>query len=112
VLRAASVFGESFWPDAVSVLVGADPAWVAGALAELVERDLLVGRGAAAGADAPYAFRHGLVRDAAYAMLTDNDRRLGHRLAADWLTQMPGADPMTIAEHRERAGAPARAVHW
>ena len=112
VLRAASVFGESFWPDAVSVLVGADPAWVAGALAELVERDLLVGRGAAAGADAPYAFRHGLVRDAAYAMLTDNDRRLGHRLAAEWLAQRPGADPMTIAEHHERAGAPARAVHW
>ena len=29
-----------------------------------------------------YVFRHGLVREAAYAMLTDADRTLGHRLAA------------------------------
>jgi hypothetical protein len=32
-----------------------------------------------------YVFRHGLLRDAAYATLTEGDRALGHRLAGDWL---------------------------
>ena len=32
-----------------------------------------------------YVFRHALVREAAYATLTDADRALGHRLAGAWL---------------------------
>ena len=34
-----------------------------------------------------YRFRDTLVREAAYGMLSDEDRALGHRLAAEWLEQ-------------------------
>ena len=33
------------------------------------------------------AFRHDLLREAAYATLTDSDRVLGHRLCAEWLEE-------------------------
>ena len=86
VLRAASVFGQTFWRGGVAALLGeTEPAGAR--LAHLVEREL--DRGAARVARVPgeaeYAFRHALVREAAYAMLTDADRALGHRLAGAWL---------------------------
>ena len=34
-----------------------------------------------------FRFRHSLVRDASYAMLTESDRVLAHRLAAQWLAR-------------------------
>jgi tetratricopeptide (TPR) repeat protein len=42
-------------------------------------------------------------------MLTDEDRRLGHRLAGAWLEQHGEADPMILAEHFERGGEGVRA---
>jgi len=59
-----------------------------------------------------YRFRHALVRDAAYAMLTPADRALGHRLAGDWLERMGERDAATLAEHFELGGQPERAVGW
>ena len=56
-----------------------------------------------------YAFRHALLREAAYAMLTDADRALGHRLAGAWLERRGESDAMVLAEHFERGGEPARA---
>jgi tetratricopeptide (TPR) repeat protein len=52
------------------------------------------------------------VREAAYAMLTDEDRLLGHRLAGSWLEQAGAGDAMALAEHFRRGGEPARAVRW
>src|SRR5204863_10202224 len=46
------------------------------------------------------------------AMLTDEDRVLGHRLAGDWLERAGGAEAVVLAEHFERGGEPARAVAW
>ena len=49
-----------------------------------------------------YHFRHALMRDAAYGLLTDDDRRLGHRLAAAWLAareavlRLPLARPVVV----------------
>src|SRR5262249_42045806 len=57
-----------------------------------------------------YVFRHAIFRDAAYAMLTDADRALGHRLAAGWLDAAGEKQPLVLAEHFERGGAPARAI--
>jgi hypothetical protein len=56
-----------------------------------------------------YAFRHALLREGAYAMLTDADRTLGHRLAAEWLERSGEGDPMALAEHYARGADPARA---
>src|SRR5262249_52931021 len=54
-------------------------------------------------------FRHGLVREAAYAMLTEGDRRIGHLLAADWLELAGEGEAIVLAEHFERGGKPERA---
>jgi tetratricopeptide (TPR) repeat protein len=66
----------------------------------LVSREVLVRRAERRfPGEHDYAFRHALVRDAAYAMLTDADRTLGHGLAASWLRQAGEEDPVVLAEH-------------
>jgi tetratricopeptide (TPR) repeat protein len=55
-------------------------------------------------------FRHSLVREAAYAMLTDADRKLGHQLAGEWLAAAGEGDPGALADHFERAGDGPRAA--
>ncbi|WP_437476894.1 protein kinase [Sorangium sp. So ce1014] len=109
VLRAASVFGETFWEGGARALVGGAP--VAWRLAELVRRELILRRREARIAgEVEYEFRHALVREAAYGMLTERDRRVGHALAGDWLDRSGGADAMALAEHFEIGGAPTRAA--
>ncbi|WP_437985241.1 protein kinase domain-containing protein [Sorangium sp. So ce117] len=159
VLRAASVFGQSFRSAGVAALLGGADAEVAVRLAELVEREVITprrppGRGSAPGEslpftssassargpgggpereapparragapepgppidagadDAEYSFRHGLVREAAYGALTEYDRRLGHRLAGEWLEGEGKGDAAQLAEHFERGAEPGRAAAW
>jgi tetratricopeptide (TPR) repeat protein len=116
ILRAASVFGEVFWAGAVACLLGvAEGAMgVRERLEELVNRELVVKRKENRFPDEDeYAFRHALLREGAYAMLTDEDRVLGHRLAGEWLEQHGEQDPLGLAEHFERGGEGVRAgVHY
>jgi tetratricopeptide (TPR) repeat protein len=111
LLRAASVFGPVFWASGVSALVGHDAA--TGHLDALVEREVVVrrGRGKFAG-ESEYAFRHAPVREAAYAMLTEVDREVGHREAARWLEAAGETDAMALAEHLERGCEPLRAAAY
>jgi tetratricopeptide (TPR) repeat protein len=111
ILRAASIFGERFWRGGVVELVGGSNhdstnAW----LDELVHRELIARAGASRfPGQEELRFRHGLVREAAYAMLTDADKKLGHQLAGAWLARAGESDPMVLGEHAERAGDEARA---
>src|SRR5262249_8891262 len=57
-------------------------------------------------------FRHELVRDAAYALLLDEDRKLGHRLAGDWLERAGETDARAIAEQFDRGEAASRALPY
>jgi eukaryotic-like serine/threonine-protein kinase len=112
VLRAGSVFGQTFWKGSAAALLG-EKARLAEWLRELTEQELVSKR--AAGrfpGEEEFAFRHALLRDGAYAMLTDEDKKLGHVLAGDWLERMGERDAMTMAEHFERGGARDRAVPW
>ncbi|HEU4538011.1 MAG TPA: hypothetical protein VFS00_28015, partial [Polyangiaceae bacterium] len=59
---------------------------------------------------AEYAFRHAIVREAAYATLTADDRRVGHRLAAEWLESRGEGEPFVLARHFEQGGEAGRAV--
>src|SRR5262249_41035801 len=68
VLRAASVFGDAFWPGGVSALLGGDggadraDAW----LRALVEREVIVKRTSSRfRGERELAFRHALLREAA-----------------------------------------------
>jgi len=118
VLRAASVFGPRFWRGGVMALLG-DAARHTGTggtrtrewLDELCERELVarVSPSRFPGEE-ELQFRHALVREAAYAMLTDADRKLGHQLAGDWLARSGEGDPLALADHFERGGDRARAA--
>jgi tetratricopeptide (TPR) repeat protein len=119
VLRAASVFGRSFSVGGVEALLGAPAGRL---LVELVSNELLVRQGdgvrepgsipppSSAPADVEYGFRHAMVRDAAYGMLTADDRALGHRLAGAYLERQGKGDAMALAEHFERGDEPGRAA--
>jgi hypothetical protein len=54
--------------------------------------------------------RHALVRDAAYRLLTEVDRRQGHLAAGCWLEAMGDADAMVLAGHAREGGDMGRAV--
>jgi hypothetical protein len=114
LLRAASVLGRTFFASGAAALLGPGATREAtrARLDELCDREVLALADAALDGDALYAFPHALVRDAAYAMLTDEDRALGHRLAADWLEHRGAVDPLEIALHCDRAGAAERAIGW
>ncbi|HZF53728.1 MAG TPA: protein kinase [Polyangiaceae bacterium] len=112
LLRAASVFGEVFWEGGVMALLGTGlkPSPVGDWIAALVEREVLVRRPESRfPGERELSFRHTLLREGAYAMLTEVDRRLGHRLAGEWLERSGETDPMVLAEHFERGGDQARA---
>ncbi|MET0592725.1 MAG: AAA family ATPase, partial [Polyangiaceae bacterium] len=112
VLRAGSVFGQTFWKASAAALLGGQvrlTEW----LRDLTEQELVSKRSSGRfPGEEEYAFRHGLLRDGAYAMLTGEDKTLGHVLAGDWLERMGERDAMTLAEHFERGGARERAVPW
>ena len=127
VLRGASVFGQTFWRGGAAALLGAETTdeardgsrrvgerptlRVDEALERLVVREIIVRRATSKFRDEiEYAFRHELVREGAYAMLTDRDRRLGHGLAAKWLEEMGEASALVLAEQFERGGDPTRAA--
>jgi tetratricopeptide (TPR) repeat protein len=113
LLRAASVFGETFWEEGASLLLGdvtcgpLDPSVVD----ELVSVEILVRKRESKFPGASeLRFRHALMREAAYAALTDADRELGHRLAGEWLEGAGEKDALLLGEHFERGGQPVRAV--
>ncbi|AUX44235.1 protein kinase [Sorangium cellulosum] len=109
VLRAASIFGQTFWQGGVAALAGG--AQVAPKLVELEQREVIARRGEGSlPGEVEYSFQHAIVREAAYEMLTEGDRRLGHRLAGHWLERVGAADPMALAEHFERGVELSRAA--
>jgi tetratricopeptide (TPR) repeat protein len=113
VLRAGSVFGEFFQQEGVEALLeGALPkAEVKSWISLLTEGEILMTRtdGQLPGNTA-FAFRHALLREGAYATLTDADRALGHRLAAVFLERRGDSDPLALAEHFQRGGEAIRAA--
>jgi tetratricopeptide (TPR) repeat protein len=114
VMRAASVFGEAFWRSAVLEQVGAVPGSVSridDQLTDLAARELVTVRAESRFADEQeLTFRHALVREAAYAMLVDDDRALAHRLAGAWLEAHGERDAAVLASHFDRGGNAPRAV--
>src|SRR5262249_19336604 len=112
VLRAASVFGQVFWRGGVGALLPGETD-VADWLADLARREVVGARGAPRfSGESEHVFRHGVVREAAYAMLTEADRALGHRLAGEWLERMGESEAHLLAEHFERGDDAVRAAGW
>jgi tetratricopeptide (TPR) repeat protein len=112
LLRAASVFGPVFWRGGAAALLGTpDQPLLDAWLTSLLERELLVvQRESTFAGDVEYGFRHGMLRECAYLMLTETDRALAHKLAADWLEAAGERSPAVLAEHLERGGEISRAI--
>ncbi|HEX6241258.1 MAG TPA: serine/threonine-protein kinase PknK, partial [Polyangiales bacterium] len=113
VLRAASVFGDTFRAQGVAALVGEAARDVPRNLEALLEREVLVrAEGSELAQAEELSFAQGLWREAAYATLTDYDRQLGHALAAAWLEYRRPSEAASIAEHYELGKQPQLAAHW
>jgi tetratricopeptide (TPR) repeat protein len=111
VLRAGSIFGQTFRPAGVKALVDEDrrkdvDRW----LEILTKREILFSRPTADLRE--YAFRHALLRQAAYEMLPPSEKRLGHLLAGQFLEQAGERQGIVLADHFERADEKPRAIHW
>lgn len=107
VLRAASIFGEHFEFAGVQALLGEkdDAGAIQDQLEGLVANEFLErGRGEPERAAQRYSFRHELLRDAAYELLTASDQQLGHRLAAQYLAEGAHPEPRVLFEHYRRGG--------
>jgi tetratricopeptide (TPR) repeat protein len=113
VLRAGSVFGDSFSTAGLAALLGEAGKDVPRNIEILLEREVIV-RVDPAGSerDVELSFAQGLWRDAAYATLTERDRQLGHALAASWLAHKRPGEALAIAEHYELGHEPAPAARW
>ena len=113
LLRAASVFGETFWRSGVQELLGSGgeaqelDRW----LEMLVRAEIITREGESRfPEEAQFSFRHVLLRDAAYSLLGDEDRRVGHLLAGQYLERLGEGDPVLLAEHFQRGGERERAA--
>jgi hypothetical protein len=106
LLRAGSIFGKVFWRGACAALVDdAVRAKLDQGLALLKHSEILVERPRPRfHGEEELAFRHDLLRDGAYSLLTEADRELGHRLAGAWLERAGEVDAVVLAEHFERGG--------
>ncbi|MDC3953253.1 serine/threonine-protein kinase [Polyangium jinanense] len=115
MLRAASIFGETFWAGGVVSLMGEShhASEVQSAFARLMDGELVVRvRESRFPGEEEFRFRHALLREGAYSMLLGEDRALGHLLAGQWLERHGEEDPSVLAEHFERGGDLERACHY
>jgi class 3 adenylate cyclase/tetratricopeptide (TPR) repeat protein len=85
-IGAASVVGREFWAEAIAALSAAGESVRLDAALESLVRKQLVGRERVALTGEPgFAFRHALIRDAAYGALTKEGRADLHERFATWV---------------------------
>lgn len=113
VLRGASVYGDKFWQGGVLHLLGgeATTSRLSSWLDDIEDREMIEReRDSLFANERQYTFGSSILREAAYAMLTDADRRLAHMLAGEWLEEHGERDASVLAHHFDRSGQPPRAV--
>jgi eukaryotic-like serine/threonine-protein kinase len=111
VLRAGSIFGQTFRPDGVKALIEEDRRKDVDRWLEIFsKKEILFSRPAADKRE--YAFRHALLRQASYEMLPPEERRLGHLLAGRFLEKTGEREGIVLADHFERGQDNPRAIHW
>ena len=112
VLRAACVFGQTFWVEGVMSVLGETARPVA-EIAELVAAELIALRPESRFAKTTeLSFRHALIQEAVYATVLAGDRAAGHRAAAAWLEAAGETSCAVIGEHYDRGADRDRAAEW
>ena len=115
LVLAASIFGQTFWSGGVTAVLGLVPGTleIESGLSSLMETELIQPHPQSRLAnELEYGFRHALMRDAAYNLLSDNDLQSAHLLAAEFLAAACEPNAATIAEHFERGGSKPRAAAY
>ncbi len=108
VLRAAAVFGQSFWTGGVEALLDR-PAGTD--LSELTQAEIITRQNESRIAgENEWIFRQALVRDAAYASILEEDRAAMHLDAGAWLESVGDVDVGLIARHADAGGDLPRAA--
>jgi tetratricopeptide (TPR) repeat protein len=102
VLLSASFFGPSFWAGGVKAVMNMPGA--AGELEQrlrhLVELEVVEQQPESHfPSEKEYRFRHALLRDAAYGLVPDSHKAMGHQRAGAWLEQLGEPEPRVLAEH-------------
>jgi tetratricopeptide (TPR) repeat protein len=114
-LRAASVFGETFWDNGVRRLLAATHGdeSVNSAIAELVREEIIektTDRRFAS--ETQYRFRHALVREAAHGLVSAEESAAWHLEAGAFLVSAGETDARVLAEHFLRGNDEAQAATW
>jgi hypothetical protein len=112
LLGEIAVAGEEVRLDVLRRLTDVPAHELDGLVAELHRRRVVLRTGALAGE--VVRFRHGLMREVAYASLLETSRAELHLRLADLLAELPSgaAVPEEVARHYEHAGADGNAAHW
>ena len=115
VAQLGAVIGRTFTYDLVQAVAPLDAATLQGALAQLVEAELVAQRGMPP--QATYTFKHALVQDAAYQSLLRSTRQQYHQRIAQVLVERfpetTETQPELLAHHYTEAGISEQAVgYW
>ena len=112
VARIAAVLGCEFSLPILSALWPDSPDALAGGMAGLLREGFIEHRGAPVGSR--YAFKHALIRDAVYGLLTQGERVAEHARIAGLLErdfpELAASEPEILAAHFTAGAMPMRAV--
>ena len=114
-LRAASVFGQTFWSGGVAAALdtGGEERLLQQTLQQLLASEFIERQADSLfPGQVQYGFRHIPMREAAYQLLTDSDRIGLHRVAGLFLEQQPNVEPRMVADHFLHGQEAQRAVPW
>lgn len=122
-LQTGSVIGRNFWDQAVRYITNSsspdvqDLQAINKQLDSLRSREMVFRREASEFPNSiEYSFKHSLLRDVAYESVLKKNRKVYHKLVADWLIgicdQKLEEYSGLIAKHLENAGENERAFHF
>jgi eukaryotic-like serine/threonine-protein kinase len=104
IVKAASIFGEAASAKGVATVLASDDVRAIDRLLTALATDEVLEERRGPG-ESTFVFRHALLRDGAYALLLDEDRRIGHARAGAWLLDRGERDALVVARHLELGGA-------
>jgi len=114
VAQLGATIGRTFTYELIQAVAQLDAATLQGALAQLVEAEVVAQRGLLP--QATYTFKHALVQDAAYQSLLRSTRQQYHQQIAQVLeAQFPDiceTQPELLAHHYTEAGLSAQALSY
>ena len=115
VAQLGATIGRTFAYDVVQAVAPLDAATLQGALAQLVEAEVVTQRGLPP--QATYTFKHALIQDAAYESLLRSTRQQYHQRIAQVLAERfpetAETQPEVLAQHYTAAGLHAQALpYW